>query len=154
MFSLNSVTNILVTAVPYELATQPPLMQETRVIPHHQQDTCSRSLHSTQFMRQWFIRLPELSEFSEFLFYLGKTPFAIARYAMFRRQQATHTLMYLDETPLLTHASSTAYPKIIDKRSVYTGPKLVYSYNWSGRAKLSPKKYKGFLYWSKWWINL
>ena len=36
------------------------------MLPQHQQDTCKRgSLNSPQFIRQWFIKYPELSDFHE-----------------------------------------------------------------------------------------
>ena len=43
----------------------------TTAPPRHMWET--GSLNWAQFMLQWFIRFPEIAEFSEFLFHLGKT---------------------------------------------------------------------------------
>ena len=64
LISLNWVTKIFVITVKeLKCATQPPLTQEIMWE--------KGSLNWAQFMLQWFIRIPE---FSEFLFHLGKTP--------------------------------------------------------------------------------
>ena len=44
----------------------------TKVPARHMWET--GSLNRAQFMLQWFISFPEVAEFSEFLFYLGKIP--------------------------------------------------------------------------------
>ena len=70
---LNSVTKIFVITVKgLEPATSYVIDQNGTTVPaRHMWETAS--LNQLQFMRQWFIRFPE---FTEFLFYLGKTPTA------------------------------------------------------------------------------
>ena len=51
-------------------------------------------------MLQWFISFPEFAEFSEFLFYLGKTPLA---------NKEAEPAYILKTTLLLIHMSHFAY---------------------------------------------
>ena len=75
--TLNSVTKIFVIMVKgFKPATSCARDQDATTAPaRHRWET--GSLNWSQFMLQWFIRFPKFTEFTEFLFQLGKTPLRI-----------------------------------------------------------------------------
>ena len=79
MFSLNSMRAWL-------------LFEPTNSCARAQDDPTELTGH--QFTPQWFIKFPEFAEFTEFLFHLGKTRFAIVLVFICLHRTSIHNIIY------------------------------------------------------------
>ena len=109
MFSLNSVTKISVITPVTVKGLEPAIscgrdQDATTVSARHMWET--GSLNWAQFMLQCSIRFPEFTEFSEFLFHLGKTP--MWNHTGFRIEFARSLLLLYCCVKRLSHRLSRA----------------------------------------------